>query len=58
MADATVLQPKPTDVYVAPLTAMHREDVDAAIDELDAWLRKISHNFITVERLKTVSVST
>ncbi|TAM54199.1 MAG: RHS repeat protein, partial [Paraburkholderia sp.] len=55
MADATVLQPKPTDIFVSPLSNLHREDVDSAINELDTWLRKISHNFITVERLKTVA---
>ncbi|KAA0079619.1 sugar-binding protein [Paraburkholderia sp. T12-10] len=55
MADATVLQPKPTDVFVSPLIRISPEDVNSAIHELDAWLRRISGGWVTVERLKTVA---
>ncbi|MBU6487315.1 MAG: hypothetical protein KGQ57_05770 [Burkholderiales bacterium] len=55
MADATVLQPKPTDVFVSPLVKISPEDVHSAIDSLDVWLRHISKGLITVERLKTVA---
>ncbi|MGN6668872.1 MAG: DUF6531 domain-containing protein, partial [Trinickia sp.] len=55
MAEATALQPKPTDTFVSPLSQIHREDVSAAIHELDIWLRNVSHDLITVDRLETVA---
>ncbi|MGN6315896.1 MAG: Rhs family protein, partial [Trinickia sp.] len=55
MADATVLQPKPTDTFVSPLIKISPEDVNSGIHALDVWLRGISNDLITVERLKTVA---
>ena len=57
MADATVLQPKPTDTFVSPLIALTPEDVNSAIHTLDVWLQKISGGLITVSRLETVAQS-
>ncbi|HTH73591.1 MAG TPA: sugar-binding protein, partial [Trinickia sp.] len=55
MAGATVLQPKPTDTFVSPLIKISPEDVNSGIHSLDVWLRGISNDLITVERLKTVA---
>ena len=55
MAEATVLQPKPTDTFVSPLIKISPEDVHSAVDALDAWLQKISGGLITVSRLETVA---
>jgi RHS repeat-associated protein len=57
MADATVLQPKPTETFVSPLIRITPEDVNSAIHSLDAWLREISGGLITVSRLETVAQS-
>ena len=57
MADATVLQPKPTDTFVSPLIRLTPEDVNSAIHSLDLWLQKISGGLITVSRLETVAQS-
>ncbi|AJK47191.1 RHS repeat-associated core domain-containing protein [Burkholderia plantarii] len=56
MADsAGVLMPKPTDVYVGPLLQIETVDVSAGIKACDRWLRSISHDIITIERLEMVA---
>jgi hypothetical protein len=55
MADSGVLLPKPTDVFVSPLYRLHPEDVQAGVEVFDKWLREISGDLITVDRLKDVA---
>ncbi|KVU91767.1 sugar-binding protein [Burkholderia ubonensis] len=58
MTDSSgVILPKPTEVYVAPLLQIETVDVNAGITACDRWLRGISHDFITIERLKMVASS-
>ncbi|MBI0328965.1 RHS repeat-associated core domain-containing protein [Burkholderia plantarii] len=52
------LQPKPTAVYIGPLDGFYKVDIDANLRDLDHWLRSISHDLITVERLKSVAENT
>ncbi|WP_181259200.1 hypothetical protein [Pseudoduganella armeniaca] len=53
--------PKPTgrapEVAVAPLNTIDQQDVGAAAAAFDKWLRKISHDYVTLERLSTVAGS-
>ncbi len=55
MPDSSATLAAPTDVFVAPLSKLTPADVDASIQELDAWLVKISGGVLNVERLKTVA---
>jgi hypothetical protein len=52
---------KPTqrapEVAVAPLNTIDQQDVGAAAAAFDKWLRKISHDYMTLERLCTVAGS-
>ncbi|AXA90919.1 RHS repeat-associated core domain-containing protein [Massilia sp. YMA4] len=44
-------------VAVAPLNTIDQQDVGAAAAAFDKWLRKISHDYVTLERLSTVAGS-
>ncbi|KVN23049.1 sugar-binding protein [Burkholderia stagnalis] len=58
MTDSSgVILPKATEVYVAPLLQIETADVSAGIKACDRWLRGISDDFITIERLKMVASS-
>jgi len=52
---------KPTvrapEVAVAPLNTIDQQDVGAAAAAFDKWLRKISYDYVTLERLSTVAGS-
>ncbi|MDY0964327.1 RHS repeat-associated core domain-containing protein [Massilia sp. CFBP9026] len=53
--------PKPTErapeVAVAPLNTIDQQDVGAGAAAFDKWLRKISNDYVTLERLSTVAGS-
>lgn len=53
--------PKPPartpEVAVAPLNTIAQQDVGAAAAAFDKWLRKISYDYVTLERLTTVAGS-
>ncbi|WUR11168.1 hypothetical protein E7V67_015745 [[Empedobacter] haloabium] len=49
--------PTPPEVAVAPLNTIDQQDVGAAAAAFDKWLRKISHDYVTLERLSTVAGS-
>ena len=57
MAESGVLAPKPTDVFVAPLSRIPVEDVESGIHAIDQWLRQISGDLVTVQRLEMVGQS-
>jgi RHS repeat-associated protein len=61
MTEPTQAPPKPTDrapeVAVAPLDTIDQQDVGAGAAAFDKWLRKISHDYVTLERLSTVAGS-
>jgi hypothetical protein len=42
-------------VAVAPLNTIDQKDIGAGAAKLDAWLRSISDDWITLERLSTVA---
>ncbi|AKJ28503.1 RHS repeat-associated core domain-containing protein [Caldimonas brevitalea] len=42
-------------IAVVPLSAIAQEDVGAGAAAFDKWLRKISHDYVTLERLSTVA---
>ncbi|WEF31946.1 RHS repeat-associated core domain-containing protein [Pseudoduganella chitinolytica] len=52
---------KPTarapEVAVAPLNTIDQRDVGAAAAAFDKWLRKISYDYVTLDRLSTVAGS-
>ncbi|WEF33104.1 RHS repeat-associated core domain-containing protein [Pseudoduganella chitinolytica] len=48
---------RPPEVAVAPLNTIDQQDVGAAAAAFDKWLRKISHDYVTLERLSTVAGS-
>lgn len=54
-ASAGVLMPKPTDVYVGPLLQIETVDVSAGLKACDRWLRSVSHDVITIERIGMVA---
>ncbi|EKS9795786.1 MULTISPECIES: RHS repeat-associated core domain-containing protein [Burkholderia] len=54
-ASSGVILPKPTEVYVAPLLQIETIDVKAGVKACDRWLRAISHDFITIERIEMVA---
>ncbi|MCS0582997.1 RHS domain-containing protein [Massilia pinisoli] len=45
------------EVAVAPLNTIDQQDIGAAAAAFDKWLRKISHDYVTLERLSTVAGS-
>lgn len=45
------------EVAVAPLDTIDQQDVSAGAAAFDKWLRKFSHDYITLERLLTVAGS-
>lgn len=45
------------EVAVAPLNTIDQQDVGAGAAAFDKWLRKISHDYVTLERLSTVAGS-
>ncbi|WEF33103.1 hypothetical protein [Pseudoduganella chitinolytica] len=45
------------EVAVAPLNTIDQQDVGAAAAAFDKWLRKISYDYVTLERLSTVAGS-
>ncbi|WEF30938.1 DUF6531 domain-containing protein [Pseudoduganella chitinolytica] len=53
--------PKPIgrapEVAVAPLNTIDQRDVGAAAAAFDKWLRKISYDYVTLDRLSTVAGS-
>jgi len=48
---------RPPEVAVAPLDTIDQQDVGAGAAAFDKWLREISHDYITLERLSTVAGS-
>lgn len=61
MTEPTQATPKPAErapeVAVAPLNTIAQQDVGAGAAAFDKWLRKISHDYVTLERLSTVAGS-
>jgi RHS repeat-associated protein len=45
------------EVAVAPLNTIDQQDIGAGAAAFDAWLRKISNDYVTLERLSTVAGS-
>lgn len=45
------------EVAVAPLNTIDQADIGAAAGAFDKWLRKISYDYVTLERLSTVAGS-
>lgn len=48
---------RPPEVAVAPLNTIEQVDIGAGAAAFDKWLRKISHDYVTLERLSTVAGS-
>ncbi|WP_018608729.1 DUF6531 domain-containing protein, partial [Uliginosibacterium gangwonense] len=46
---------RPPQVAVAPTNTVDKLDVGAGIQNFDAWLRKISGGYVTLERIKMVA---
>jgi RHS repeat-associated protein len=61
MTEPTQAPSKPAErvpeVAVAPLNTIDQQDIGAAAAAFDKWLRKISYDYITLERLSTVAGS-
>jgi len=61
MTEPTQAPSKPAErapeVAVAPLNTIDQQDVGAGAAAFDKWLRKISHDYVTLERLSTVAGS-
>jgi len=61
MTEPTQASSKPVDrapeVAVAPLNTIDQQDVGVAAAAFDKWLRKISDDYVTLERLTTVAGS-
>ena len=61
MTEPTHVLSKPAErvpeVAVAPLNTIDQQDIGAAAAAFDKWLRKISYDYITLERLSTVAGS-
>ncbi len=55
MTDSATIQPKPTDVFVSPLSDFHPVDIDANLKDLNKWLIDISGGLVTLERVETVA---
>jgi RHS repeat-associated protein len=61
MTDLTQAQSKPAErapeVAVAPLNTIDPQDIGAGAAAFDKWLRKMSYDYVTLERLSTVAGS-
>jgi RHS repeat-associated protein len=61
MTEPTQAPPKPAErapeVAVAPLNTIDQRDIGAGAAAFDKWLRKISYDYVTLERLSTVAGS-
>lgn len=61
MTEPTQAPSKPAErvpeVAVAPLNTIDQKDVGAAAAAFDKWLRKISYDYVTLDRLSTVAGS-
>ena len=61
MTESTQASSKPVqrapEVAVAPLDTIDQQDVNAGAAAFDKWLRELSHDYITLERLLTVAGS-
>jgi RHS repeat-associated protein len=61
MTEPTQAPSKPAErvpeVAVAPLNTIDQQDIGAAAAAFDKWLRKISYDYVTLERLSTVAGS-
>ena len=61
MTEPTQAPSKPAErapeVAVAPLDTIDQQDVGASAAAFDKWLRNISHDYVTLERLSTVAGS-
>jgi RHS repeat-associated protein len=61
MTVPTQAPPKPAErapeVAVAPLNTIDQQDIGAGAAAFDKWLRKISYDYVTLERLSTVAGS-
>jgi len=61
MTETTQAPSKPAEraqeVAVAPLNTIDQQDVGAGAAAFDTWLRKISNDYVTLERLSTVAGS-
>jgi len=61
MSESTQVSSKPLErapeVAVAPLNTIDQRDVAAGAAAFDKWLRKISYDYVTLERLSTVAGS-
>lgn len=61
MSEPTQVSSKPLErapeVAVAPLNTIDQRDVAAGAAAFDKWLRKISYDYVTLERLSTVAGS-
>jgi len=61
MTEPTQAAPKPAErapeVAVAPLNTIDQQDIGAGAAAFDKWLRKISNDYVTLERLSTVAGS-
>lgn len=61
MSEPTQASSKPAErapeVAVAPLNTIDQQDVGAGAAAFDKWLRKISNDYVTLERLSTVAGS-
>lgn len=61
MTEPTQASSKPAErvpeVAVAPLNTIDQQDIGAGAAAFDKWLRKISHDYVTLERLSTVAGS-
>nr|WP_254226690.1 hypothetical protein [Burkholderia glumae] len=55
MTESTQIQPKPTDVFVAPLDDLHPADIDANLKALDRWLVDVSGGVLTLDRVETIA---
>ncbi len=61
MTEPTQAPSKPAErvpeVAVAPLNTIDQQDIGAGAAAFDKWLREISHDYVTLERLSTVAGS-
>lgn len=61
MTEPTQTPPKPAarvpEVAVAPLNTIDQQDIGAGAAAFDKWLRKISYDYVTLDRLSTVAGS-
>ncbi|TKC89206.1 sugar-binding protein [Trinickia terrae] len=46
---------QPTQVAIAPLVQIVKEDAASAVDQFDAWLKSVSDGYITFDRVKSVA---